>query len=344
MRQIQVGERRIGDGCPVFIIAEIGYNFNTLDEGLASVDAAAACGVDAVKFQTFRAETVCSRRTDFPAEAGSGNQFDEFKRYEISEETHRRLFERARQKRLVPFSTPSFYDDVELLERVGVDVHKVGSDDLTNLPFLRFVASKGKPVIFSTGMGTLAEAAQALEVLRGPGDAPTAILHCVSNYPIRDPRVINLRVLETFRKAFPVPVGFSDHTTGIAAALGAVALGATILERHFTIDKRLPVPDAGFSADPAEMAQLVRAVRELEQSLGSTVKAPADSEKDMRRETRKSAVARRPIAAGEILTENMIIVKRPGHGVPPEMARLLVGRRAKTPIAADEAIGWDRLE
>lgn len=341
---IRIGGQVIGDGHPVFVVAEIGYNFRTLEEGKASIDAAVEAGADAVKVQTFKAETVTSRRTDFPAEAGSTNQFDEFARYEISEDTHRVLFDHARTRGVLAFSTPSYYDDVDLLERLAVPAHKIGSDDLTNLPFLRYVGARNKPVIFSTGMGTMAEVAEAVACLRETGNDQVVVLQCVSNYPVRNLRMVNLRVIDAYRRAFGLLVGFSDHTTSVSASVGAVALGACVIEKHFTLDKRLPVPDAQFSADPAEFGALVTAIREVEQALGDGLKRPMQTEQAMRQETRKSAIARRTVRAGDVLGEGDIIVKRPGIGVAPALVRLLVGRRAKRTIEADEVITWDMVE
>lgn len=344
MKHVKIGDRLIGEGQPVYVVAEIGYNFTTLEEAMTSIDAAVDCGVDAVKFQTFKAETVVSRHTAFPAEAGSTSQFEEFKRYEISEDVHRELFACARDKKVGVFSTPSYYDDVDLLERLQVGLYKIGSDDLTNLPFIRHIAQKGKPVIFSTGMGTLAEVEEAMQTIRSAGNDQIVILHCVSNYPIRDLRSVNLNVIRTLRQAFNVPVGFSDHTTTISASLGAVALGASVIERHFTLNKRLDVPDAFFSADPAEMKALVQGIRELEEALGTGVKRPAPSEENMRLETRKSVIARIPLKQGEVITKDKIIVKRPGTGVPPKLTHLVIGKRARQEIMADEVITWEKLE
>jgi sialic acid synthase SpsE len=343
MRPVVISDRIIGEGHPAFLIAEIGYNFRTVAEAKDSIDAAIDCGVDAVKFQTFRAETVTSRCTDFPVAAGLANQYDEFKCYEISAETHRELFDHARQRGILVFSTPSYFDDVDLLERLQVPVHKIGSDDLTNLPFIEYVAKTGKPVIFSTGMGNLAEVVEAVEVIRATGNEQIAILHCVSNYPVQDLRVVNLKAIATLRHVFGVPVGFSDHTTTSSAALGAVALGANLIERHFTISKTIDVPDAYFSADPPEMKALVKSIRELEQALGDGTKRPTPAEEEMRRETRKSTIARVAIRSDEVITQEKIIVKRPGMGVSPKLAHLVVGRRARVEIQEDEVITWDKL-
>jgi len=333
----------IGEGCPVFVIAELGYNFNSLDEALRSVDAAAETGVDAIKIQTFRAETITTRTGDFPPEAGGVNQYEEFKRYEISEEVHRLVFARARERGLIPFSSPSHFDDVDLLERVGVDLYKIGSDDLTNLPFLRYVAARKKPVIFSSGMATLSEVDEAIRTMQEGGNGDLVLLHCVSNYPIKDLRAVNLRVIESYRKAFGIPVGLSDHTTTLSAAVAAVALGACVIERHFALSKDLPVPDAFFSADPPEMRALVQAIRETEQMLGDGVKMPSASEHQMRQDTRKSIVARMLIPAGHSIGPEHLIIKRPGWGVSPRDWDLVIGRRPVRTIQADEVITWDLL-
>ena len=343
MDLIRVGSRVIGEGQPVFIIAELGYNFNTLGEALGSVDAAAKCGVDAIKVQTFRAETLTVPGIDFPKEAGGSSQWDEFKRYEIDEETHRRIFARAREQGLVPFSTPSHPDDVELLERVGVDLYKIGSDDLTTLPFLSYVAAKGKPLILSSGMGTLAEVDEAVRAVQAAGNRQIILLQCTSNYPVRDPSLLNLRVIDTYRRIFPVLVGFSDHSTTLSAAVAAVTLGAVVVERHFTLDKALPVPDSFFSADPTEMAALVHAIRETSLALGSGHKAPAPTESLMRVDTRKGLVARRRIGKGQTIGPEDVTIMRPGTGILPRDRDVVIGRTARRDIDANEVITWEMV-
>lgn len=342
-RLISIGDRTLGEGHPVFIIAEIGYNFRSLEEAKESIEAAKACGADAVKFQTFRAETLVAKGAHFPKEAGSSNQYEEFKQYEMSETMHKTLFEHAQKEGILPLSTPSYFDDADLLERLKVPLFKIGSDDLTNLPFIHYVAHKKKPMIMSTGMATMSEIDDAVQTVLSAGNPDLILLQCVSNYPIMDFRLVNLRALETFRQSFPCLVGLSDHTTSPAAALGAVALGACMIERHFTLDKAMPVPDAAFSADPTEMRQLVRWIREVEQSLGDGHKRPAPSESQMRLETRKSLIAREDIASGEIITEKKVIIKRPATGVLPKFKDLVMGRQAKQAIASDEVITWDKL-
>ena len=328
------------DGAP-FVVAELGYNFTTLDGALASVDAAAAAGADAIKLQTFRADTTATRIIEFPPQAGGGNQHAEFSRFEIDEATHRAVWERARERGLVPFSTPSHPNDVELLERVGTSLYKIGSDDLTNLPYLRYVARLGKPMILSSGMATLEEIDEAVQVVHEAGNRELVLLQCVSNYPVMDPQALNLRTIPALAARLQILVGYSDHTTGLTAATAAVALGAVVVERHFTIDKSLPVPDASFSADPAELRALVDSVRAAYAMLGSGDKAPVPSERDMRAMTRKSCIAQRRIAQGRRISLDDIIIKRPATGIAPRDLDRIVGRTARRDIEEDEVITWD---
>ncbi len=333
----------IGQGQQTFIIAELGYNFRTPEEALASVDAAADCGVDALKIQTFKAETITTQTVDFPEEAGGVNQFDEFKQYEISEVVHRQIFDRCRERSLIPFSTPSHPDDVDLLERLGSPIYKVGSDDLTNLPFLDYVGRQGRPVIFSSGMATLGEVDKAIHVLHEAGNRDLILLQCVSNYPIKDVSQLDLNVIRTYRRVFPVHVGLSDHTQSFVAAIAAVALGACVVEKHFTLDKALPVPDAFFSADPQEMKHLVDALREVEQMLGAGYKTPSASEKGMRTETRKSIIALRDLPEGHQIGDSDVIIKRPGNGIEPALLQVVIGRTTRTAIPADTPIEWSMV-
>lgn len=344
--KITIGNRAIGKDEPVFVIAEIGSNFNTLDEALKSIDAAIGCGVDAVKFQTFRADTVTKRNVSFPKEtAGGQDQYELFKKYELSEEWHRELFKYAREKGIIAFSTPGHQTDVDLLEKIGVLLYKVGSDDCTNLPFLKYIAEIGKPMIVSTGMANLDEVVEAVETVLSTGNKQLVILHTVANYPIKDMGQVNLKAIQTLRHAFndEILVGYSDHTTSLTIPVAAVTLSACVYERHFTIDKNLDAPDAFLSADPAEMKAIVESIRELEQALGDGVKQPASSEKDMRRDTRKSIIARESIKKGEEITADKVIIKRPAHGIEPKYLDIVIGRKATVDIEEDEIITWDKV-
>jgi len=344
VKGFSVENKRIGPGEPCFVIAELGYNFVDEAEMLAAVDAAAEAGCDSIKLQTFRADTVVAKGFDFPAEAGGNDQWDEFKRYEISEELHRSFFARARRKGLVPLSTPSHPDDLALLERVGSSIYKVGSDDLTNLPFMELVAKTGKPLIFSSGMASFDEVAAALAVARAAGNDEVVVLQCTSNYPIKDPSLVNARVIGSYREKLGVLSGYSDHTTSLVTPVVAAAMGARVYERHFTLKKDNGTPDAPFSADPAEMKAIVAAIREAEAMLGDGVKKPTPTESRMRAYTRKGAIAARDLAAGETLKASDLAVKRPALGIPPAEAAKAVGRRLKTAVKRDQPLAWEHLE
>lgn len=346
MKKINIANKAIGKGKPVFIIAEVGSNFNTLDEALRSIDAAISCGVDAVKFQTFQAEMVAKRDIAFPQEtAGGQDQYQLFKKYELSEEWHREIFSYARERGIIAFSTPAHQSDVDLLEKLDVPLYKVGSDDCTNLPLLKYIAEIGKPMIVSTGMANLAEVVETVETVLSTGNDQLVLLHTVSNYPVKDVTQLNLKAIQTLRNAFndEILVGYSDHTTSLTIPVAAVTLGACVYERHFTIDKKLDAPDAFLSADPTEMRAIVASIREVEAALGDGVKRPAASEKDMRRDTRKSIIARKSIRKGEEITADKVIIKRPAHGIEPRYLDIVIGRKARVDIAEDEIITWDKI-
>lgn len=343
MEKVKIGNKTIGKGESVFIVAEIGYNFTTLDEALRTIEAATDCGVDAVKLQTFKADTVTTRDAIFPPEAGGGSQYEEFKKYELSEEMHRKIFSYAKEKGVIIYSTPSHPEDVNLLERIGVPVYKIGADDLTNLPFLHYVAKKGLPMIVSTGMATMAEVDEAVSTIRAAGNEDIILLHCVSNYPIEKLDNVNLKAIVTLERAFGLPVGLSDHTTTLAIPIAAVAMGAVTIERHFTLDKKLPVPDAFFSADPQEMKAIVQGIREVERAIGDGIKRPMDSENQMRSEGRKGLIAAKAIPKGAVITEDMVCIKRPGKGIAPKFLNVVLGRRAKVAIKEDEIITWKKV-
>ena len=329
---IQVGDRKIGDGAPVFVIAEAGVNHNG-DLGLAMrlVEAAVEAGADAVKFQTFKAETLVSRRAVEP------KYFELIRQLEMPLEQQKRLLDYCRERKILGFSTPCDEASADFLESLDVPLFKVASMDLNNLPFLRHLARKSRPIILSTGMGTLDEVRDAVAAIRAEGDVPLALLHCVSAYPtpVED---ANLRAMDTLRAVFEGPVGFSDHTLGMSVALAAVARGAAVIEKHFTLDKSLPGPDHQASLDPAEFGAMVAAIRGIERALGDGGKRPMPSEEGFLRLMRKSLVAARRIRAGETITPDALAAKRPGTGISPAEIHLVVGRIAKRDFEPDELI------
>lgn len=340
---VPLGPKSLGPGHPTFIIAEIGGNFRSFEEAAALIDAAALCGVDAVKLQTYRAETLSSRSAMFDMEnTGVASQFELFKAYEVDRELHRRIFAHVERKGLVWFSTPSHESDVDLLEDLGVPAHKIGSDDAVNLPLLSYVARKGRPVLLSTGMCTLEEVRESVSTILGAGNEQLVLLHAVTSYPTH-PEHVNLRAMVTLAREFGLPVGYSDHTLGTVACVAAAALGAHVVEKHFTLDKSASGPDHRLSADPAEMRAIVEQIRALERMLGDGVKRPAESERKTRLNNRKSLIATRPLRAGDRLSSADLAIKRPGLGIPPKYRDLLIGRTIARDVAEDEVLTWEHL-
>lgn len=344
-----LGGRLVGPGYPCFIIAEAGVNHNgSLDLALELVDAAAEAGADAVKFQTFRADHLVTRGAPKAAYQRATtkedeSQFEMLKRLELDEAAHRALIERCTQRGLVFLSTPFEEGSADLLEYLGVPAFKLSSGEITNLPFLRYVARKGLPIILSTGMATLEEVGRAVESVQCEGCECLALLHCVSAYPA-DPTDANLRAMATLRETFGVSVGYSDHTLGIEVPLAAVALGACILEKHFTLDQALPGPDHKASASPREFAALVAGIRKVEIALGDGVKRPAASEADTVRIARKSLVALMDIRKDAIVDVDMVGPRRPGTGMAPGRAAELIGRRAMRDIAEGTVLAPEMFE
>lgn len=299
-----------------------------------------------MKFQTFTAECLATesapkaeyqRQTTDAAES----QFDMLRRLELSRPAHEQIMGHCRERDILFLSSPFDRESADLLDSLGVSAFKVPSGELTNIPFLEHLARKGKPLIVSTGMSTLAEVETALTAMRRFNEE-IVLLHCVSNYPAA-PADVNLLAMRTMAEAFGVPVGYSDHTLGIEVALAAVALGACVIEKHFTLDRTLPGPDHRASLEPAELAALVRGVRIVEAARGHGRKEPAPSEADVAAAIRKSLVAARDITPGTALTEPMIAIKRPGTGLPPAVLPQVVGRIAVRPIPANTVLTWDML-
>jgi N,N'-diacetyllegionaminate synthase len=343
---VRIGSRRVGPGERVFVIAEAGVNHNgEVELARQLVEAAAAAGADAVKFQTFRAEAVAA--TSAPKAAyqvettGSDNsQLDMLRSLELGEQAYVELKRRAEERGLIFLSTPFDAASVALLDRLEVEAFKVSSADLTNIPLLEEIGSRGRPVLLSTGMADLEEIASALDVLPR---ARTILLHCVSAYPA-PPQEANLRALRTMADRFGIPVGYSDHTIGHEVALAAIALGACVLEKHVTLDRTLPGPDHRASLEPSELAELIRSARTVEASLGDGVKRPTESELANRSIARRSLHAAADLAAGTVVADEMLVALRPGSGIPPSRIAEVVGRKLARPVAAGEQLSWDALE
>lgn len=328
-----------------YIIAEIGGNFTTIEQAQRLVDEAARTGADAIKLQTYNADTLSSRKAMFDMEnTGVVSQHALFRKYEIDEAMHRQVFDYAASKRLDWFSSPSHETNVDMLERLGVGIHKIGSDDATNLPFLRYVARTGKPIMLSTGMCTMDEVREAVAAILAGGNGRIILLHAITSYPTH-PESVNLRAMTSMMREFPeLDIGYSDHTLGATACICAVAMGARVIEKHFTYDKKADGPDHMLSADPAEMKSIVDAVRTFEVMRGSGIKRPAESEMTTRRNNRKSVVLTKPLESGEALSRDHLAVKRPGYGIQPKYIDRLVGRTAMRRLDADDVLTWEDLK
>jgi len=346
---ITIGNKKIGPGEPCFIIAEAGVNHNG-DPALAKrlIDIASGAKADAVKFQTFKAEHLVTRDAD-KAEyqkttTGSDeSQFEMLKGLEFSDEHYQELFLYAKKRGILFLSTPFDPDSADLLDRIGVPAFKISSGDLTNLPLLSHIVTKNKPVILSTGMACLGEIEVTVNHLRKQGLRDLVLLHCTTSYPA-PLETVNLRAMKTLRSAFGFPVGYSDHTMGINIASAAVALGACIIEKHFTIDRFLPGPDHKASLEPPGLRAMVRNIRELEIALGDGIKVISSEECDIKKIATKSLVAKCIIRAGDTISAQSIMVKRPGTGIEPKYFDLVLGKKAKHDIKKDCVITWDMIE
>ena len=339
-----------------YLIAEAGVNHNGSRElALRLVDAAADAGADAVKFQTFRADDIVAPGTEKAGyqkeHTGDGDQHAMIRALELTEDDHRAIADRCTERGIEFMSTPFDGWAVGLLLGLGMQRIKIASGELTNRPFLEQLARTGKPLILSTGMGTLEEVARAVDWLKaarndaGLPEDPAgwlSVLHCTSNYPAA-PSDVNLRAMRTLGDKLNVPVGYSDHTLGIEVSLAAVALGATVIEKHFTLDRSASGPDHQASLDPSQLAAMVQGVRNIERALGDGVKAPRASELPVRNLVRRSAFAARDLKAGESLSLQDIRFIRPGTGIGAEHSAELVGRRLARPVAAAAMLSWEDL-
>lgn len=329
----------------IFIIAEAGVNHNgDVANAIRMIEVAKEAGADAVKFQTFKAEkllTAAAPKADYQKKAigADGNQLEMIKGLEIAAKDHSRLIERCREVKVKFLSSPFDLESISLLDSLGLDIFKIPSGEITNLPYLRKIGSLGKRIILSTGMSTLGEIEAALDVLEkaGANRRDITVLHCNTDYPSAFEDV-NLRAMLTIKEAFKVKVGYSDHTEGIEVPIAAAALGAAVIEKHFTLDRGMKGPDHMASLDPPSLHRMVEAIRKIETAMGDGVKRPTESERMNVKAARKAIVALRPIREGEFFTAENISVKRPAEGISPMEWDRVIGRRAMKGFQPDEPI------
>lgn len=326
----------------VYIIAEAGVNHNgSFDLACRLVDAAKAAGADCIKFQTFRAQNLVSRnagKADYQKDTtGDGSQADMLSKLELSYDAFSRLKQYCEEVGITFLSTPFDLESVAFLDALGVPFWKIPSGEVTNLPYLEALAKTGRPVVMSTGMCEMGEIEAALRVLREHGTSDIRLLHCNTEYPTPFADV-NLRAMETMRRAFGVEVGYSDHTKGIEVPIAAVALGATLIEKHFTLNRNMEGPDHKASLEPDELAAMVSAIRNIEQALGSGEKTASPSERKNIAVVRKSIVAKRAIKQGEVFSDENLTAKRPGTGISPMRWFEVIGQVAAKDYMRDEII------
>jgi len=340
-RLIKIGEHYVGEGKPCLIVAEAGINHDgDMKKAKMLIDAAVNCGADVIKFQTHLPEYEMLPLTP-TASYVREPLFDLLTRVALSKKDHVVLKDYATKKGILFLSTPFSREAVDLLEEVGTEAYKVGSGEMTNLPLLEYIAGKGKPIILSTGMSTLDEIKESVDFLRRLAK-DLVILYCVSSYPARY-EDLNLKFINRLQKEFRLPIGFSDHSVGIYPALAVVALGACVVEKHFTIDRDWPGPDQKASITPPELAELVEGVRIIEKALGDAKGITAE-ELDIRKMARESVVSLVEIPKGTVVKENMVWVKRPGTGIPAKNLHGVLGKKARKRIEANIMIRWSDLE
>jgi len=345
---VTIGQKTIGPGQPVYVIAEAGVNHNgKYDLAVKLIDAAQRAGADAVKFQVFTAESLViadAPTADYQKQQGHVDQRQMLRQLELSRREFTDLYRYSGQKGIEFLATPFSIDDLEFLLDVGVSAVKLASPDLVNLPLLERAIDSKLPVIASSGACHIQEIDDAVDTFANRGAlARLVLMHCISSYPTAMSQM-NLSVVTNLAQRFPVPIGFSDHTSEWVTGALAVAAGATVLEKHFTLDRTWPGPDQAFSLEEAQLRNYILAAREACQAMGEPHRKLLDCEHEVRRVSRGSVVAAADIPAGTILTPAMLTVKRPGGGIAPARLRELIGTRALADIPADTRIEWHQLQ
>lgn len=343
--KVKIADKLVGDGQPVFFIAEAGVNHNgSIDFAKKLIDVAKKAGADAVKFQTFKAEELNTKiapkaqyHIDTTGKDADQSWFDLLKSQEISNEMHLKIIEHCKDVGIIFLSTPYGIEGATLLRDLNVPAFKIASTDLNNIPLIRTISLMGKPIILSTAMSEMAEIEQSVYEIKQNGITDLILMQCTGNYPAELSNS-NLRVMKTFRDTFNCLVGFSDHTLEFINPVAATALGACMIEKHFTLDKTLPGPDHRMSLSPVELDETVRLIRATESALGIGQKYVLESEIDNRKKLRKSIVAESDIFAGDIVTESMLSIKRPANGLPPSAIYSLYGKTAKVNIKKDTLV------
>lgn len=349
MSEIIIGNKVISKNTPCFIIAEAGVNHNgELSKAIELIDAAAETGASCVKFQTFKAENLVTQtapKAEYQLKVTDHqeSQFQMLKRLELQGEDYLKLIKHCKKRNIIFMSTPYNFEDVDFLDNLNVDAYKIASGQLVELPFLKYVAKKNKPIIMSTGMGYLSDVDKAIRTIKSTNNNQLAILHCVTDYPAKSSDS-NLRAIQTLINSFSCITGYSDHTENNLSILGSIAMGAKIIEKHFTLSKDLPGPDHACSSTPEEMKQLISDIRELEIALGTGIKEPTHAEKRNSIGMRRSLVLNNDIKRGQIIKKENIGFKRPSTGLSINMFEQVIGKTVTKDLPKDTLLSYELID
>lgn len=346
MNNILINDKIVGPDEPCFIIAEAGSNHDCkMEQARQLIDIAASAGADAVKFQSFSADKIAAKTKDKIVKidiAGAKTLYDLYKNLELPIDWLEKLRDYAKSRDIIFLSTPFDEQAADELDSLDMPAFKIASFELVHIPLLRHIARKGKPIILSTGMANLGEIEEAVNAILEEGNDKIILMHCGIGYPL-DVEAVNLAAMDTLRQAFPYPVGYSDHTLGVAIPFAAVSRGAKIIEKHFTISRKLKGPDHKFAMESDELKAMVRGIRDIEKAIGSPRKEVIESELIHYNRGRRSLFARVNIPKGTIITKDMLAVLRPGIGLKPKYLEIIVGRKAAVDIEAQEPIKWNKI-
>jgi len=344
VKTILLNGKKVGDGFPCYTIAEIGGLFTNFQEAKRLIDSALEIGADAVKFQTLEAETITTKKNFFDMEAtGHILQYEIFKQFELPKELQIKVVNYANDLGITIFSAPSHIKDLEIIKKMDLPIFKIGSDLACHIPLLKEVAKLNKPIILSTGMCSLEEVRDSVNAIFSTGNDQLVILHCVSNYPAK-PEETNLNAILTLKNEFDVPVGLSDHTIGDTISLGAVAIGANLIEKHFRDPQNSSSPDDIVALNKNQFSSLIKSIQLIEKARGDGKKIPTNSEKKNLLANRVSIISLIEIKAGQTITKDLIDIRRPGTGIQPIHFEEIVGKKAKIDIPKEEPLTFDMLE
>jgi sialic acid synthase SpsE len=334
-------DRFIGEQHPCYIIMDVGANHNMdLNTSKKLIESAAKLGADAIKFQIYQADKLYSKNTP-KFKKDPLKPYNMIKKYELPRKWLPILKELANENKIDFSCSPFDYEAVDLLDELGIPFFKIASPEIVDLELIEYIAKKKKPIIFSTGMAKLEDIEDALSCIK-KYHQKIIILHCNTLYPT-PVKAVNLRAIQTLQKLYPYPIGFSDHTLGTHISLAAVAMGAKVIERHFTLDKSQEGPDHSFALEPNNLSNLIKFIREIEEAMGDGIKRPHKLEKENFKKARRSIIALKKIPKNRIISRDMLIIKRPGYGIKPKFIDIVVGRKVRKDIEKDQWITWEMI-